>query len=328
MKKTNSPYIAVWSPSLSPGYGRHAPYDLAQTNLANAGIVSVWAPNARNALAVRSKDKFDSIPAAEKIADLEWVLRSNARLLMCAIGGYNSYQLLDQINWSALKDRGIVLIGHSDFTTLGNAYYAKADGLAWYGPNFRNLCDRETGARSVHNFVNALSQSETSWQQQYVYKDSFKAPVKRSSGWYVIRPGTARGIGIGGNVGTFFLLQGTPYMPAFDKPVILFLEEDEMPGIYAIREFDRKLRSILDQPGAREQIKGLIIGRFLDPTKTTRTMIAQVVDDIPFFDDKPVIANVEIGHGMPRLMLPIGGMISMSATGKKIVVYNPVTGAL
>ena len=324
----SSKSIVLWAPSLSPGYGKPTAYDAANRNLSAIGVSTMWAPWARRALADSSKDLFDSMSIDSRIRDLTWALTQETSILLCAIGGYNAYQLLDSIDWSALKRKGATLVGHSDFTVLANAYYAKTGMVSWYGPNFRNFGDSDTGLMSVDNFVATLSQARTEWRSQRVYKNSFKSQVKKSAGWYAIRAGNASGIGIGGNVGTFFLLQGTQYMPKFNQPTILFLEEDEMPGVYAIREFDRKLRSILDQPGAQEQIKGLVIGRFLDETKTTRTMIKEVIDSIPFFDDKPVIANVEIGHGMPRIMLPIGGKIQISAPDKKIVVYNPLTGVL
>ena len=322
MKNSKKPLIGVWAPSWSPAFGRRKPYAQGLKELEKAAMQAVWAPAAKRAFIARERGVFDSLPLSDKMADWNSLRQSDCKIILSAIGGENSYQLLDLIDWKAAAADGVVLVGFSDFTALGNAYYALAGGLAWYGPNLRNLGDADTGQISAANLALALQQEQTMWKSQPVYKDTFKTTSKKGAGWYVIRPGQASGVGIGGNLGTFFLLQGTPYMPRFNQPAILFLEEDDLPGKYAIREFDRKLRSILDQPGAKRWVKGLIIGRFLDSSKTTRRMIEQVVDGIPFFDEKPVLANVEIGHGMPRIVLPIGEQIDLLADNKAIVVYN------
>lgn len=319
----NRKTIAIWAPSLSPGFGTRALYDRATKRLENTGYTVLWSPAASQAFEAGRKDRFDSMSLDDKLADLRWAFEATPDVLICAIGGYNGYQVLERIDWDALKASALVPVGHSDFTAIGNAYFAMTGKLAWYGINLRNMGDIETGDVSVENFIRTFRQPCIGWRPLSLYKNSFQSRTKKGAGWFVVRPGSARGKGVGGNIGTFFLLQGTPYMPQFTESTILFLEEDEMPGRYAVREFDRKLRSILDQPGARQTIKGLIIGRFLDETQTTRSMIREVIDAIPFFDDKPVIANVEIGHGMPRLLLPIGGEIELATEPKRIVVYNP-----
>ncbi|HSX31143.1 MAG TPA: LD-carboxypeptidase [Candidatus Saccharimonadales bacterium] len=322
MKGVKRTVVGVWALSWSPAIGPRKPYERGLEELEKAGLPAVWAPAALRAFTERDRGAFDSLPLSDKVADWAWLRQSGYKVILSAIGGENSYQLLDQIDWQKAAADRVVLVGHSDFTALGNAYHALAGGLAWYGPNLRNLGDVGTGRMSAANLTRALSQEKTVWKSQPVYKDSFKTPLKKGAGWCVIRPGQASGVGIGGNLGTFFLLQGTPYMPQFTQPTILFLEEDDLPGKYAIREFDRKLRSILDQPGAKQWVRGLIIGRFLDGSKTTRRMIEQVIDAMPFWNDKPVLANVEIGHGMPRIVLPIGGQIDLLADSREIVVYN------
>lgn len=315
--------IGVWSPSLAPNARDQGLFRRAEANFAEVNIGLNWAPSSyQQYLQPNNNLVFEALPLAAKLSDLAWALETNQKLLLCTKGGYDAYSLLGEIDWRRLKQADVTLVGHSDFTALANAYYARTGRQSWYGSNLRNLGDPDTGRVATQNFIQALTHPTTVWRAQPVYKDGFDKRVEPGASWWTIRPGRARGIGIGGNVGTFFLLQGTHYMPAFDQPTILILEEDEMPGVYAIREFDRKLRSILDQPGAKENIKGLVVGRFLEESRTTRAMICQVIDNLPFFDALPVLANVDIGHGMPRILLPIGGKIDLDANLQTITVYN------
>lgn len=317
--KTN---MLAWAPSLSSAYGDRELYTRAIANLQAAGVVLRWTPTAAQAIASGDVGSFDTLSLPDKCRDMRWMLEQPERYIISAIGGYNAYQLLGTDAWRALCRSGKTLIGHSDFTALANASYARTGTISWYGPNLRNLGDIDTGIVSCQNMLDAIRSRQATWKTQGIYKDSFTAPSTTISEWWTMRSGQAQGIGIGGNIGTFFLLQGTPYMPVFDRPMVLFVEEDEMPGVYALREFDRKLRSILDQPGARQYITGLIVGRFLDASQTSRSALQQIIDEIDFFADKPVFANVEIGHGMPRCMLPIGGKIAIDTTSQSIIVYT------
>lgn len=310
--------VLIVAPSLSPACSPKAVYKRAAKNLETWGYQVTWAPNAKRALDESIKDQFGSTPVEDKLADFEWALRQPGKLILAALGGYDCYRLLDRIPFQELASAGKVLVGHSDPTLLLNAYYALAGGASWYGQNLRNLGEAETGELSAENFDRVLSKASLQSGKFPVYKDNPQEPLRKVRGWKVIRPGQAQGVGIGGNSGTFYLLQGTKFMPKFDKPVILFLEEDEMPGQFTMQEFDRRLRSILDQPGAAQSIKGLLIGRFLDSAGVTMTQLKACLAEMIRLRNIPVIANIEIGHGMPRTMLPIGGTITIDTTTKQI----------
>lgn len=320
--------LTILAPALMPAYGDRGKYQRAIKAMQKAGLEGIWAPNVTKVIqGLSRRDQFSSMPLAQRLDDLEGALKSESEVIICAIGGYNTYQLLDYIDWQLVRSAQKVFIGYSDATVLMNAIYRKTDNLSWYGLNARNLGDTRVGNISTVNLRKILRTNSITWKPLKIYADSFTTPMRRVNGWATIRPGAATGIGVGGNLGTFFLLQGTPYMPNFDEPTVLFVEEDDMPGKFAINEFDRKLRSILDQKNAKQNIKALIIGRFLDSSQTTTPMIKKIIDEIQFFDDKPVIANVEIGHGMPRILLPIGGRIDINTAEKKIVVYNSEKGS-
>lgn len=295
-------------------------YKRAAKNLTELGADIQWAPNAAQTLKRRAKDSLFSTPLEERLADFEWAITNSDEVILTALGGFNSYQLLDRIPFAMMASKGKILVGHSDATLILNAYFALTGMPSWYGPNFRNLGDQYTGDISSKNMVNAITNDETEWAKSRLYRNSFTASPRSVKNWIVLQEGISEGVGIGGNLGSFFLLQGTKYMPLFDQPTILFVEEDEMPGKFTVQEFDRRLRSLLDQPGVAQNIQGLIIGRFLDECKVRLPDLKKVIAEIPVLNDIPILANVEIGHGMPRLMLPIGGRILLDTKNNMLKV--------
>src|SRR5690606_8306751 len=102
-----------------------------------------------------------------------------------------------------------------------------------------------------------LVEASSVWTDDRWYRDQeTRSPVK-NEGYWVIQEGGAKGMILGGNLCTFNLLQGTPYMPSVEQDVVLFAEDD---GMTDIKLFDRDLESFL-QTDLGYKIKGLVLGR-------------------------------------------------------------------
>jgi muramoyltetrapeptide carboxypeptidase LdcA involved in peptidoglycan recycling len=113
---------------------------------------------------------------------------------------------------------------------------------------------------------------------------------------------------VGGNLCTFNLLQGTPFMPPLDGSVV-FVEDDDQVRPW---DFDRDLVSLLQQPGFTG-VRAVIIGRFQKATGMTRELLRQIVAAKPELAGLPVIANVDFGHTTPMLTFPVGRTIEVRA---------------
>ncbi len=87
---------------------------------------------------------------------------------------------------------------------------------------------------------------------------SGKPPIYKNEGYWRLHDGEAEGTLIGGNLGTFDLLLGTKYRPAFAKDTILFIEDTEGSDIAA---FERNFQALIYQPDF-DNVKGILIGRF------------------------------------------------------------------
>ena len=119
-----------------------------------------------------------------------------------------------------------------------------------------------------------------------------------------MQTGKANGTLVGGNLGTFNLLLGTKFRPAFEKDTILFIEDTEGSDI---ADFTRNFQALIQQPDF-ENVKGILIGRFQKNSKVSREqlefMVKRFEKDLKGI---PVTANLDFGHSTPLLTIPVGG---------------------
>jgi muramoyltetrapeptide carboxypeptidase len=126
-------------------------------------------------------------------------------------------------------------------------------------------------------------------------------------------PGTASGPLLGGNLSVLSRLVGTPYAPDWSGAILVLEDVAEAP--YRI---DRML-SHLQNAGILDVVSGVVLGRFrtgdLDsdrPTLSLDTVFADYFDDRPY----PVAKNLNYGHLLPRVSLPIGVPVHLSTTAQ------------
>lgn len=264
------------------------------------------------------KDAFVSSSVKSRVADLHEAFRDKeVKCVMTVIGGFNSNQLLPCLDYSLIKRNPKALIGYSDITALQNAIYAKTGLVTYSGPHF-STHSMHKGFEPIHDyFKQCLIQdkpfelvSSSKWSDDMFWIDQDKRTFVKNDGYWVINKGKAEGTILGGNLCTYILLQGTPYMPKM-KGCILFLEDDEQEGDLTDLMFDRNLVSVLQQQGAG--IKGLVIGRFQKKSNITRQRLTEIIRSKKELEGIPVIANADFGHTMPLCTFPIGGYAKISA---------------
>jgi muramoyltetrapeptide carboxypeptidase LdcA involved in peptidoglycan recycling len=82
-------------------------------------------------------DRFDSSPVEERVAELhEAFADPGVAGLLTIIGGYNSNQLLDHLDYDLIRENPKILCGFSDITALATAIYARAGLVTYSGPHF------------------------------------------------------------------------------------------------------------------------------------------------------------------------------------------------
>ena len=92
----------------------------AQSTLESIGLKVTFSDNAF------SQNQRGCPTDEEKVKDLEEAFTdSNVKCILAAIGGFNSNQLLNKINWQIIKDNPKIFGGFSDITILNHAILAK-----------------------------------------------------------------------------------------------------------------------------------------------------------------------------------------------------------
>ncbi len=247
----------------------------------------------------------------------------NVKAIFTVIGGYNSNQLLPYLNYDLIRDNPKVFCGFSDITALLNAIYAKTGLVTFSGPHYSSLGMLKGCEYTIANAYKMLmtdGQNEivpsTEWSDDLWFMDQENRTFIKNEGHWLIRGGQAQGKLLGGNLGTFDLLLGTSYRPAFTPDTILFVEDTGGSDIFT---FDRNLQALVYQEDFKN-VKALVIGRFQKDSKITREMLTFMLNSKPELQNMPIIANVDFGHTTPLLTFPIGGTASVNDGKIKISI--------
>jgi muramoyltetrapeptide carboxypeptidase len=261
-------------------------------------------------------DDFSSAPVPDRLADLHAAFADpGVAGILTVIGGFNSNQLLTGIDYGLVAAHPKPVCGFSDITALANALHARTGMVTYSGPHYSSFGMRRDFGYSEAGFRACLMAAgpielapSPTWSDDRRPADQAHGHPEPNPGWWILQEGEACGVIVGGNLCTFNLLQGTPFMPSLDGTVV-FAEDDAQVRPW---DFDRDLVSLLQQPGFGG-VRALIIGRFQRATGMTRELLSQIVASKPELAGLPVIANVDFGHTTPIFTFPIGGTVEVRA---------------
>jgi muramoyltetrapeptide carboxypeptidase len=204
-------------------------------------------------------------------------------------GGYGATHLLPHLHYDVLRERlgntSTLLIGHSDFTALQLALYAKSGLITFSGPLLADL-----GAGSV---------SDLTWQS---FRHTTTSPTS-SATWSSSGDVDVQGPLWGGNLAVLCSLIGTPYFPAIDDG-ILFVEDIGEPPF----RIERLLYQ-LHLSGVLGRQRALVLGSFSGCKPGPRDNgydLAAAFAQIRSVAGIPVVEGMPHGHGDTQLTLPFG----------------------
>ncbi len=315
--------MAVFPPKLAPGSSvrviapsRSASIIGAEVRqeagrrLAEAGLKVSFGDH------VEACDDFSSSSAEDRLADLHAAFADpGVDGILTVIGGFNVNQLLPRIDYELVAANPKPLCGFSDITALSNALLRRAGLVGYSGPHYSSFGMKRYFDYTLAGFRACLMadgpiqlEPSPTWTDDAWYADQEARRLQDSSGWWVLQPGDAQGTIVGGNLCTFNLLQGTPFMPPLDGTVVLAEDDDQVRPW----DFDRDLVSLIQQRGF-SGVRALLIGRFQQATGMTRELLSQIVGTKPELGGLPVIANVDFGHTTPIITFPVGGTVEIHA---------------
>lgn len=247
----------------------------------------------------------------ERASDLNAMFKNpEIRGIFCSHGGFSSNQILDLIDYDAIKKNPKVFMGFSDITVLLNAIHKKTGLITFHGQHIQFGFSR--GFSGKYKYTCEYFKKAVMNPQPAGPLKNWKEPVE------ILRTGKATGGLIGGNLEVLMTLIGTKYEPDWQNK-ILFWEEYKKTD----EDIDFHLTH-LKLCGALSKISGMVIGKLTEirqvklsskPAKSLpiREIILNSCRDYKF----PVIKNIAAGHDYPQLTLPIGAKATIN-TSKKI----------
>lgn len=248
-----------------------------------------WEP--RTGANVMKKHRYFAGTDAERLHDLNDAIRDDdIDAIWCLRGGYGAMRLLPEVDFDALSRRPKPIIGFSDLTSLLAAVSGCSRIICYHGPTARmRLTDF-----SRASLLAAVTDGRN--------------PCGKAANARVIRPGSAEGRLIGGNLALVAAMVGTRFAPDLDDS-ILFLE-DVGERTYRV---DRMLRQVY-LSGALDRCRGIVFGECsecYDSVGSGARELDEILAEISELVDVPCISGAPIGHIDDQWTLPVGARASL-----------------
>lgn len=265
--------------------------------------------------------------------DLLDAMKSDTDMILCAIGGDDTYRLLPYLFEHGELQKAVrpkIFLGFSD-TTMNHFMLRKVGLNSFYGQAFLpDVCelDHDMLPYSKHYFEELITTGSiaeiTPAPEWYETRTDFspKAIGTRMTAHpnegFVLLQGSPRFSGkiLGGCIDTIYdMFDGTRYAdsPALCRQYGLFPELSDWQGKILLLETSeekptpahyREMLLALRQTGVFKVINGILVGKPDDETyaEEYRAILREVIDD----ETLPVVCNLNIGHASPRCIIPLG----------------------
>lgn len=239
----------------------------------------------------------------ERLSDLHDMFKNkDVKAIFCVRGGYGSGRLLDKLDFSLIKKNPKIFVGYSDITAMQLSIFKKTGLITFAGPMVATDFSGKINEFAEENFWKIITSS----------KKIGKLHNPRDEKFYALNSGRGEGKILGGNLAVLSSLMGTEYMPSLKDSILLLEDIGELP--YRV---DRLLNQ-LKLAKVFEQIKGVILGRFVDcydPDKSNKTIKLNEVIEHYFSTLKiPVLYSFSHGHISENLTIPLGANCKLNTS--------------
>ena len=254
-------------------------------------------------------------------------------MILCAIGGDDTYRLLPYLfdhNELAEAVTDKVFLGFSD-TTVNHLMLHKVGLRTFYGQAF--LCDICELGPEMHPYtrryfeeliatgrIREITPSDVWYEERVIFSPDqvgTTTPVHPDRGFELLQgPPVFSGKILGGCIDSLYdFFNGGRYadMPVLCRKYHLFPDADDWKGRILLLESSeekpapalyRQALKYLKDAGVFEAVSGVLAGKPMDDTyaEEYRRLLVEVIDR----PELPVVFNLNIGHAMPRCIMPFG----------------------
>ena len=254
-------------------------------------------------------------------------------MILCAIGGDDTYRLLPYLFdhnelADAVSDK--IFLGFSD-TTINHMMLHKVGAKSFYGQAFfPDIC--ELGPQ-MHPYtrkyfeelirtgrIREITPSDVWYRQRECFTPDQvgrQLPARKDHGFELLQGAPVfSGKILGGCIDSLYdFFNGSRYadMPALCRKYHLFPDAEDWRGRILLLESSeekpapdkyRDAVEYLKGTGVFSAVNGVLVGKPMDETwaKEYKQLLVEVIDR----PDLPVVFNINIGHALPRCIMPFG----------------------
>jgi muramoyltetrapeptide carboxypeptidase LdcA involved in peptidoglycan recycling len=307
-------------------------FETAKQNLEQLfGLKVVPTPHA-----LKDEDWIYNNPKA-RAEDLHWALENpEIKGIISMIGGYESVRTLPFINHDLIRKYPKVFMGFSD-TTIQLIAHLNAGVVSFQGPSMMAGISslrgypyaKESMQRILFDGYTGLLQPAPFWSQthldwaapDYAAKAHERLGLQKGEGWLWLQ-GDKRVEGhlIGGCIEVLEMLKGTQWWPKpelFEGAVLYLETSNEVPSVSQVEYWLRNYASL----GILNSINALLFARARDYTPEMKEQlhksILKVLKEVGR-EDMPVVANMDIGHTIPMMVMANGCRVAVDAKNKTV----------
>lgn len=336
--------VSLSAGTLGEDFVRHE-LELGVRRLEHYGLKVRFLPHA-----LKGIDYLKAHPEARAADLLEAFRDPEIDLILCAIGGDDTYRLLPYLFDEGRLEKAACrkpFLGFSDSTV--NHFMLHKVGLpTFYGQSFlSDVCEMDTEMLPYTRryfeellrtgTVRQVEPSEVWYEGRADYSPArlgTPLPAHPAEGWKLLQgPPVFSGKILGGCLDTIHdFFDGERYadMPALCQKYGLFPGAADWQGRILLLEtseeqmspekFSRAL-GFLKQAGVFEAVSGILFGRPMDNVhrEEYHRRLAAAVDD----PSLPILADVSVGHALPRCILPFGVNARVDAQAQTITFDAP-----
>lgn len=336
--------VSLSAGTLGEDFVRHE-LELGVRRLEHYGLKVRFLPHA-----LKGIDCLKAHPEARAADLLEAFRDPEIDLILCAIGGDDTYRLLPYLFDEGRLEKAACrkpFLGFSDSTV--NHFMLHKVGLpTFYGQAFlSDVCEMDTEILPYTRryfeellrtgTIRRVKPSEVWYEGRTDYSPACLGtplPAHPAEGWKLLQgPPVFSGKILGGCLDTIHdFFDGERYadMPALCQKYGLFPGAADWQGRILLLEtseeqmspekFSRAL-GFLKQAGVFEAVSGILFGRPMDNVhrEEYHRRLAAAVDDPAL----PILADVSVGHALPRCILPFGVNVRVDAQAQTITFDAP-----
>ena len=336
--------VSLSAGTLGEDFVRHE-LELGVRRLEHYGLKVRFLPHA-----LKGIDYLKAHPEARAADLLEAFRDPEIDLILCAIGGDDTYRLLPYLFDEGRLEKAACrkpFLGFSDSTV--NHFMLHKVGLpTFYGQSFlSDVCEMDTEMLPYTRryfeellrtgTIRQVEPSEVWYEGRTDYSPACLGtplPAHPAEGWKRLQgPPVFSGKILGGCLDTIHdFFDGERYagMPALCQKYGLFPGAADWQGRILLLEtseeqmspekFSRAL-GFLKQAGVFKAVSGILFGRPMDNVhrEEYHRRLAAAVDD----PSLPILADVSVGHALPRCILPFGVNARVDAQAQTITFDAP-----